>query len=293
MEHKSKANILLFLTAFIWGTAFIAQKIVMDYMDPFFFNFLRFGLGGFFLIPVLLIVKKIKLRKNSLLSRPYADFKTVFIGGLIGGVLLFIGSALQQIGLIYTTAGKSGFITGLYIVIVPIIGIFLGKKTHKNILIGIFFAVIGLYLLSVKKNFFLSYGDFLTCISTFFWAIHIHIVNYFSPKTNPIRFACFQFLTCSILNLIVALFFKTIDISIISKAWLPILYTGILSVGIAYTMQVIAQKDAEPSSAAIILSFETVFALIGSFIILGEVLNFKEIAGCVLMFCGIVFSQRK
>ena len=293
MNKNLKANILLFITALIWGTAFTGQKLGAEHMGAFFFNSLRFACGGIFLLPILFIIKKINISEDSILARPYADFKTLVLAGISGGFLIFLGAALQQIAIAYTTTGKAAFITGLYVVLVPILGIFVKEKTHLNVWVGVVFSAVGLYFLCIKANFTFAFGDFLVFIGAFFWAMHILVVNYFSPKTNPIRFASFQFLFCAFLSFIVALIFEEISLDKVVAAVYPILYTGIMSVGIAYTLQVVAQKDAKPASAAIILSLETVFSVICGFLVLNEILSFRETFGCLLMFAGIIISQMK
>ncbi|MDF2634070.1 MAG: protein of unknown function transrane [Pelosinus sp.] len=281
------SNLLLLLAAAIWGLAFVAQRVGMEYVGPFTFNGVRFALGSLSLVPLILFYK------NSSPTQEKVEHgtKNVVVAGLWAGLVLFIAASLQQIGLLYTTAGKAAFITCLYIVLVPILGIFLKQYVSMSTWIGSVIAVVGLYLLCVRDSFFISYGEVLELVGAFFWAIHILLIDHFSRRVPVLKLACFQFITCSILSLVTALFIETISIHKIYQAAIPILYGGICSVGIAYTLQVVAQKNAQPSHAAIILSMETVFAAIGGWLILNEKLGFQESLGCVIMFIGMLLSQ--
>jgi len=284
MKNKQiQSNLLLLLTAAIWGLAFVAQRVGMDYIGPFTFNAVRFLLGSISLIPVIRIFYSNESDRK-------ID-KRVIKYGIIAGSFLFAGSSLQQVGLIYTTAAKAGFITSLYIILVPIIGIFIGQKTSKNIWIGAVIAVIGLYLLSVKEDLTIGFGDLLQLIGAFFWAMHIILIGEFSNKVNPLRLSQLQFATCSLLAFIAALLFENIEISSIFAAYAPILYGGILSVGVAYTLQVVAQKNAKAGPAAIALSMEAVFAVIGGILFLNESLDIRGYVGCGLMLAGMLISQ--
>lgn len=286
MDNKRlRANMLLLLTAAIWGFAFTAQRVGSKYVGAFTFNGIRFALGSISLVPLIIYFNK----KNKVNEDP----KKTIIPGILVGILLYSGSTLQQIGLIYTTAGKASFLTGLYIVLVPIIGIFLKHKIGKNAWIGVGLAVAGLYLLSINENFTIGFGDLLQVIGAVFWAVHILTIDYFSKKVDALKLSCVQFATCSILSLISALIFENIAVSGILSALTPILYGGFLSVGVAYTLQVVAQKYAKPSHAAIILSMESVFGAIGGALILGETMSTRGYLGCILIFAGILVSQVK
>jgi drug/metabolite transporter (DMT)-like permease len=282
-----KSNLLLLLAAAIWGLAFVAQRVGMEYVGPFTFNGVRFALGSLSLIPLILYYQN----RSPQESKVKGESKQVIIAGLITGIVLFIAATLQQIGLIYTTAGKAAFITCLYIVIVPILGILLKQYVSMSTWIGSVIAVVGLYFLCVKDGLYISYGEVLELVGAFFWAIHILVIDHFSCRVPVLKLAFFQFITCSILSLIAALFMETIRVESIYQAAVPILYGGIFSVGVAYTLQVVAQKSAQPSHAAIILSIETVFAAIGGWLILNERLGFQETLGCVIMFAGMLLSQ--
>jgi drug/metabolite transporter (DMT)-like permease len=287
------ANMLLLLTAAIWGFAFVAQRIGSQYVGAFTFNGIRFALGGISLIPLIIYFDKKKKNYSSMGKDASIFVKKTIIPGVLVGIVLYIAATLQQIGLIYTTAGKASFITGLYMVFVPIMGVFLKHKIGKNSWVGIGFAVIGLYLLSVNENFSVGYGDFLEIIGAVFWAVHILTIDYFSNKIEPLKLSCIQFVTCSLLSLITALIFEQITVVGISNALIPILYGGLLSVGVAYTLQVVAQKNAKPSHAAIILSMESVFGAIGGVLLLGESMSTRGYIGCILILGGILLSQIK
>lgn len=287
-----KSDTLLLLTSLIWGFAFVAQRVGMDYVGPFIFNGVRFALGSVSLLPLLLLNRK---RENTLSAPP---IKTVIFGGSVAGLVLFMGASLQQVGIIYTTAGKAGFITGLYVVMVPILGIFLKQRTKIGTWLGAILAVVGLYLLTMSGKFLISSGDFqelfgdlLELIGAFFWAAHVQIISRFSRKIVPLKLAFLQFVTCSILSLLSAICVETITIQGLLQAGIPILYGGALSVGVAYTLQVVAQRDAHPAHAAILLSLEAVFAVFGGWIVLGETLSLWGLLGCTLMLAGMLISQ--
>ena len=259
----------------------------MEHVGPFIFNGVRFALGGMSLLPFILASRKRRLAETP----PPASAKIFILGGSLAGLVLFVASSLQQIGIIYTTAGKAGFITGLYVIIVPILGLFWRQTSDAGKWIGAILATIGLYLLSVTENFTISRGDLLVLISAFLWAFHVHIIDWFSERIYPIKLACFQFLVCSALSLIAAVFTETISGQKLIQAAVPILYGGLVSVGIAYTLQVVAQRHAHPTHAAIILSLETVFAVIGGWVILGETLALRGLIGCAFMLAGMLVSQ--
>ena len=278
---------LLFLAAILWGFAFVAQRAGMRHVGPFIFNGVRFALGSASLLPLKLVNR----RRRSIGSLPPTSRKTLIVGGGLAGAALFVGSSLQQVGIVYTTAGKAGFITGLYVIIVPILGLFWRQRPNIVTWGGAILATVGLYFLSITEDFTISTGDLLVLISAFFWAIHVHIIGRFSVKTDPIKLASLQFLVCSVLSLIVAVFTVVITIQGLFNAVVPILYGGLVSVGIAYTLQVVAQQHARPTHAAIILSLETVFAALGGWIILSESLSSRGLAGCALMLAGMLLSQ--
>ncbi|MBU3917522.1 DMT family transporter [bacterium] len=289
---KSKvvgSDALLLLTALIWGFAFVAQRFGMNFVGPFTFNGIRFALGSLSLVPLALYLRK-RDRKLKREVENYTPLYVLLSGGLTG-LVLFAGASFQQAGLVYTTAGKAGFITGLYVVIVPVLWLILGQKSGISTWMGSMLAAFGLYLLSVTAEFNIQFGDLLEIIGSFFWALHVILIGHFSRRINPINLSLIQFAFCSFFSLVTAFIIETITLSSILDAAGPILYGGLASVGIAYTLQVVAQKNAHPAHAAIILSLESVFAAIGGWLILGELLSIRSKIGCVLMFTGMLFSQ--
>jgi len=287
-NQSYKSDLLFLLTAAIWGFAFVAQRAGMEFVGPFTFNGIRFALGSISLLPLLLL--KGNQRKNT------DDFKNswsqdLLISGLLLGFVLFLAATFQQVGMVYTSAGKAGFITGLYVILVPVISIFMKKKTSVNIWVGAIIAVFGLYFLSVKENFGIENGDLLVLASALFFAIHILLISNFSPRMSAIRLSIVQFAVCSMLSLSTAFFTETIILENILKAAIPIIYGGVFSVGVAYTLQIVGQKHAHASAASIILSLESVFAVLGGWLILSEQLSTRGMAGCLLMLLGMVLSQ--
>jgi len=284
-----KSDVLLLITAIIWGFAFVAQRVGMDYVGPFTYNGVRFAIGSLSLLPLVLMAREQRSAASQILPPP--GLKTILFGGAALGLTLFVGASLQQIGLVYTTAGKAGFITGLYVIIVPILGLIWRQQPRIGTWIGAFLAAIGLYLLSVTEEFTIELGDLLVLIGAFFWAAHVLIIGWLSPRINPIKLAFSQYVVCSILSLITAIIIEVITFRSIFAAAIPILYGGLLSVGIAYTLQVVAQRDAHPAHAAILLSLEAVFAAIGGWLILGEIISPRGLVGCGLMLFGMLLSQ--
>ncbi|MBW1836807.1 MAG: DMT family transporter [Deltaproteobacteria bacterium] len=284
-----KSDGLLLITATIWGTAFVAQRIGMDYIGPFTYSSIRFALGCLVLFPLILRTRKKETRTGKTIA--LLNAKALLFSGGIAGLALFSGVSLQQVGLVYTTAGKAGFITGLYVIIVPVLGLLWGHRTTIGTWLGACFAVAGLYLLSITGNLTISLGDMLELIGAFFWAVHVLIIAWLSPKHDSLELAFAQFAVCSILSFIVAIFFEAITLAGIFQAAIPILYGGALSVGVAYTLQVVAQKNAHPAHAAIIMSLETVFAAAAGWIILNETLTSRNLVGCALMLVGMLLSQ--
>jgi drug/metabolite transporter (DMT)-like permease len=283
-----KSNLLLLLTAVIWGFAFVAQRAGMEFIGPFTFNTARFALGSLSLIPLLLINQKRKFEKEKFL--PLKDKKFLF-GGLSAGTVLFLGATFQQGGLVYTDAGKAGFITGFYVILVPILGLFINQKTSLLTWLGALVAIAGLYFLSVNETFDINVGDVLVLIGAFFWAIQILVIGYYSTKVDPFQLAFSQFVVCAVLSFVAALITETIVLQNVLLAYLPILYAGLFSVGIAFTIQVVAQREAHPANAAIIMSLEAVFAVLGGWMILNESIPTRVLIGCILMLIGMILSQ--
>ncbi len=285
-EGTLKADMLLILTAMIWGFAFVAQRIGMDYVGPFTFNAIRFALGSLSLLPLIWM-----LQKRPSTNPPGTQKKPVLIWGFLAGGALFAGASFQQAGMVYTTAGKAGFITGLYVVIVPMLGLFWKQCSSLGTWLGAIMAAIGLYFLSITDEFTISVGDLLVLISAFFWAGHVLLIGWLAPRTDSLKLASVQFAVCSLLSFLTALAIETMSFTSIWQGIIPILYGGFCSVGIAYTLQVIAQRDAHPAHSAIILSLEGLFAAIGGWLVLGEVLSLRGIFGCAMMLAGMFFSE--
>lgn len=281
-------SLLLLLTATIWGVAFVAQSVGMDYVQPFTFNGIRSIIGGLVLIPCIFLLNRLKspsepIRKSS--SRP------LLTGGVLCGLCLFAASSFQQFGIKYTTVGKAGFITACYIVIVPILGLFLKKKCSPLIWVSVLLALVGLYFLCMSGSISLGLGDLLVLIGAFLFSIHILVIDHYSPLADGVQLSCIQFFVCGVLSLICMFLFETPDPSMILMAWLPILYAGILSCGVAYTLQVVGQKNMNPTVASLILSMESCISVLAGWLILGQALSSRELLGCVLMFAAIILAQ--
>lgn len=260
----------------------------MDYVGPFIFNGIRFALGAMVILPFIFLSRK---NPKTSSQKSAARNKYLIYGGIILGLSVFGGATFQQYGLVYTTAGNAGFITGLYVVFVPILGLFRKQFPHFTVWLAALLAVTGLYFLSVTETFSIGLGDLLVLIGAFFWAAHVVIIGVMSPKVNALKLALIQYLVCSVLSLAVAFTVESNTMQGVIDATIPILYGGILSVGIAYTLQVIAQKKAPPAHAAIILSLEAVFAAIGGWLVLNEQLGSRQILGCGLILLGILGAQ--
>lgn len=282
------SDILLLTTAAIWGIAFVFQRIGMEHVGPFTYTAARFSLGA----AVLTAPALWSLRKGLFAGLPPGSGAGAYLSaGGLAGLALFGGISLQQVGLVYTTAGKAGFITGLYVVIVPIMGLFRRSRTTSGTWLGAVLAVIGLYLLSVTAEFHMARGDMLVLWGAFVWALHVHILARLAPRFDPLVLAVVQYLVCALISWICALVMETIRWPAMVDAAAAILYGGVLSVGVAYTLQVVAQRYANPAHAAVLLSLESVFAALGGWLILGEILSFRTACGCALMLSGMLVSQ--
>lgn len=292
-KMSMKSAFLLSLTAFIWGTAFVAQSTGMDYIGPFTFSCLRNLMGGAFLIPCIMILDKLGSGESKEKRRAHSkeERKELLIGGIACGIALFVASNLQQFGIQYTSAGKAGFITALYIVLVPIFGLFFRKKIGMKVWISIMLAIVGLYFLCITEGFTIGKGDLYVFLCAIGFAIHIMIIDYFSSKVDGVRMSCIQFWITGSLSAIPMLIFETPTLSAIISGFLPLAYAGIMSSGVAYTLQIVGQKDADPTLASLILSLESVFAVLAGWMILGEQLSMRELTGCALMFAAIILSQ--
>lgn len=278
---------LLLLTALIWGAAFVAQSAGMEQNGPFTFNTIRMILGGIVLIPCIALFDKMR---HVRLGWRSAD-KNLWVGGCLCGVALFTGATLQQFGIQYTSAGKAGFITALYVIFVPLCRLFAGKRPGKLLWGSVALAAVGMYLLCMDGSLALSKGDVLVLLGAFGFTAHILIIDHFSQKVDGVRMSCIQFFVAGALSLVCMFLFETPSVPAILSAWAPILYAGLLSCGVAYTLQVVAQKDTDPTVASLILCLESVFAVLFGWLLLGETLSMKELLGCILMFVAIVLAQ--
>lgn len=278
-----RQSLLLLLAATIWGVAFVAQSVGMDYVGPYTFLASRSFLGAVVLLPVIYV------RDNRKIVVPQ---RQLLIAGICCGICLFVASILQQIGIVYTTVGKSGFITAMYIVIVSVLGIFMKKKAGIRIWCGVALAVTGLYFLCMTPgSISIQKGDVLTGLCAVAFSFHILIVDYFAPKLDGVKMSCVQFLTCGILASVGMVLFEQPTIEAVLAAWLPILYAGALSSGVAYTLQIVGQRGLNPTVASLLMSMESVISVIAGFVILKQALSVREMIGCVIMFCAIVLVQ--
>ena len=286
---------LLFLAAFIWGVAFVAQSVGIDYVGPFTFNGCRFLIGGLVLTPFALIRDRQHEKSASFqkLSREEQKIykRTTLIGGLCCGVAICIASSFQQAGMQYTSVGKAGFITALYIVLVPVFGIFLKRKVTPIIWMGVFLAAIGFYFLCITESFSINYGDLLVFICAICFTFHILIIDYFAPKADGVALSCIQFWFSGIVCMGIAILNESPNVTAIIQAAVPILYAGVLSCGVAYTLQIIGQKHMKPAVASLILSLESVISVLAGWVILKEVLTGRQFLGCALVFAAVIMAQ--
>lgn len=282
-------SLLLFLTATIWGVAFVAQSVGMDYVQPFTFNGIRSIIGGLVLIPCIFLLDHIKGTEKPA-SSPDSP-RILVLGGTLCGLCLFAASSFQQFGIKYTTVGKAGFITACYIVIVPILGLFLKKKCSPLVWVSVLLALAGLYFLCMSGSFSLGLGDLLVLISAFLFSLHILVIDHYSPLADGVKLSCIQFFVCGFLSLICMFLFETPDPAMIRMVWMPIAYAGVLSCGVAYTLQVVGQKGMNPTVASLILSMESCISVLAGWLILGQALSMRELFGCVLMFTAIILAQ--
>lgn len=293
---KKRNTFLLVLTAFIWGIAFVAQSEGGDKIGAYSFNCIRSIIGSLFLIIVISILDKVGITKKPDNKKSQ---KTLLLGGVSCGFFLCIATNLQQMALyLGAPVGKAGFLTACYILLVPILGIFLKKKCGINVWIGVVFTLIGLYLLCINDSFSIKLYDILLMLCAFCFSIHILVIDYFSPKVDGLRMSCIQFMVCGILTSIPMFFIDIIpDVSLwlsgftTLDAWIPILYAGILSCGVAYTLQIVGQKDINPTVASLIMSLESVFSVLAGWVLLQQKLSTKELIGCLLIFIAVVLAQ--
>ncbi len=287
---RPKNACMLILTAFIWGTAFVAQSVGMDFLEPFTFNGVRSLIGGIVLLPCIFLIRRINARSGEA-EKAEGTRKDLVLGGILCGLLLFAASSLQQIGIVYTTAGKAGFITAFYIVIVPVLGIFLHKRIGWKVWAAVVMALAGLYFLCMTEELTVGKGDLYIFLCALIFSVHILVIDHFSPRVDGVKMSCIQFFTCGIVSLIPMFAWETPGVDNLLAGWMPLLYAGVLSCGVAYTLQVVGQKNVNPAVASLILSLESCFSVLAGWLILGEKLTMREFAGCVLMFAAIILAQ--
>lgn len=281
---------MLILTAFIWGTAFVAQSVGMDFLEPFTFNGVRSLIGGIVLLPCIFLIRRINARAGEP-EREEGTRKDLIIGGILCGLLLFAASSLQQIGIVYTTAGKAGFITAFYIVIVPVLGVFLHKRIGWKVWTAVVMALAGLYFLCMTEKLTVGKGDLYIFLCALIFSVHILVIDHFSPRVDGVKMSCIQFFTCGIVSLIPMFVWETPRVDNLLAGWVPLLYAGVLSCGVAYTLQVVGQKNVNPAIASLLLSLESCFSVLAGWLILGERLSTREFVGCILMFAAIILAQ--
>lgn len=291
---QMKNNAMLLLTALIWGCAFVAQSVGMDYVGPFTFNCVRSILGSVVLIPAIFLTDGLK--KKSGMSeeerkKERGETGTLVTGGICCGVFLAIASSLQQFGILYTTVGKAGFVTAMYIVLVPILGIVIGRKIRPLIVVCVCIAVAGLYFLCMTERLSLGIGDLLVLLCALVFAVHILVIDHFSPLVDGVRMSAIQFLTAGLICAVPMLIWERPEAGEILAAWMPILYAGVMSCGVAYTLQILGQRNADPTVASLLLSLESVFSVLAGWVVLGQRLSGRELFGCALMFAAIILAQ--
>ncbi|MDD6189393.1 MAG: DMT family transporter [Clostridiales bacterium] len=286
-----KGNILLLITALIWGSAFVAQSVGMDHIGAFTFQGVRSLVGSAVLVPVILVISAMKKKKGEYVKPTKADRALLWKAGIICGIIMTIAANLQQQGIQYTTAGKAGFITALYIVIVPVLGLFMGKKSSLRMWLCIAMALVGLYLLSMTGGFRLSRGDTLVLLCAVAFSFHIVVVDHYASLVDGVKLSCIQFLVCGVISCVFMFLFEKPDISGLMAAAVPILYAGVMSCGVAYTLQIVGQKYTRPTMASLLMSLESVFAVLTGMIILREIPTAREAIGCVIMFAAIIITQ--
>lgn len=290
MNKQYRSSLLLLITAIIWGVAFVAQDVGMDYWSPLAFNGIRSIIGSMVLLPFIFMRDK-KIGEN---ARKWSD-KTLLVGGVLCGIALCSATGFQQFGIQLSSesAGKAGFITAFYIVLVPIAGILIGKKCPSVAWVAAFVAVWGLYMLCIPQGevFSVEFADVLVFICALIFTVQILLVDHFSPKVDCVKLACLEFLTTGIISVVGALLTEDIRISFEPSAWIALLYAGVLSSGVAYTLQIVAQKDLNPTVASLIMSLEACVSVIAAWVILGDAMNARQITGCAVMFVAIILAQ--
>lgn len=282
-----RSSLLLFLTAVIWGVAFVAQSAGMEYVGPFTFNAVRSVIGGIVLIPCIFILNRGKQNRQ----RSRQGRRDLIRGGICCGIFLAAASSFQQFGIQHTSVGKAGFITALYILLVPLLGLLFGKRVSRRVWIAVAIAVLGMYLLCVNEDFSIAFGDLLVMVCALLFAVHILVVDYFSPRADGVQLSCIQFFTCGLICAVGMFLFEKPSFQQILTAWMPVLYAGVMSCGVAYTFQIIGQRDTDPTVASLILSLESVVSVLAGWLLLHQALSLRELGGCALVFCAIVLAQ--
>ncbi len=295
-EQKSRklgGSLLLMLTALIWGVSFVAQSVSAELVGPFTFNAVRFLLGGLVLMPwILFLERRRRMAGAEKQKGPEKESgRPLLVGGICCGLALCAASNLQQLGIGYTTVGKAGFITAMYIVIVPFLGLLAGRRPGFAAWAGVALGVVGLYFLCMTESFTVGRGDLYVIACALVFAVHILLIDYFSPLTDGIKLSCVQFLVCGLMSGILALLREQISFAALVSAWAPILYAGVLSCGVGYTLQTVGQKWLEPTAASLLLSLESLFSALAGFALLGQQLTSRELMGCALMAAAIVLAQ--
>ncbi len=298
MSKALRANLLLLLTAFIWGIAFVAQDVAMDSMGPFTFNAARTLVAALALLPAIRLLDALEQKRGGAAAAPrrFRDLppaarRTLLIGGVCCGAALFVGSSLQQLGIKETSAGKAGFVTAMYIVLVPLSGLLFGRVVRRNIWLAVLLSVAGLFLLCVTEALTVGLGDLYLLLCAAAFTVHILVIDHFSPKTDCVRMSCLQFFVASALCAVMMLLTEKPTLSALLSGWVPILYAGVLSGGMGYTLQMVAQRDTDPAVASLIMCLESVFAVLAGWVLLGETLTARELFGCALLMAGIVLAQ--
>lgn len=291
MSKELRGSLILLLASFIWGSAFVSQSVGMDYMGPITFLFARSFLTVVFLLVLVLVVEIYKKKNGTYKKQTASETKVLIKGGMICGVCLVMASVTQQIGIQFTTVGKSGFLTATYMLFVPLLGIFIGKKTNLKIWISLLVAGIGLYFLSAAENLRLNFGDLMCLLCGFLFAFQILAIDKYSPICDGIKLSLIQFTTCMVISFFLMMIFEKPVVSNILAGWITVAYAGIMSGGIAYTFQIVGQRDTHPAIASLCMSFESFFAAVSGAVILKQIPHGKELLGLILMFIAIIYSQ--
>ena len=289
--RQLRGGAMLMLTALIWGTAFVAQSVGMDYLGPCAFTATRNFIGCVALLPVIALASRLRSGAQPEEAAPAPGKKALFGWGAACGLLLGGATLLQQAGMQTASAGKAGFLTALYIVIVPVLGIFLGRRPGLKVWIGVVLALVGAYLLSVKGGAGIASGDLLVIASAVVFSLHILVIDSVPAGVDGVRLSCVQFLVAGVFALVLALFLESFTWRGILSAWVPLLYTGVVSSGVGYTLQILGQRTVNPTVACLILSLESVFAALAGWAILGQALSLRELFGCALVFVAVILAQ--